>query len=272
MAPNTFYSQRATNDSALSESELSRMELLALEVEIDNQSDSDFFDLDNEVFTKNEEQALIEDLTEEDFNYDSPHPFAEDDASFLDDSESSESTDEDTSTFKQQIRSKQVTPSKTTEIIISNMSKPPMLASWKVVERPFGIIDGQSTKCIATTTIKSRNISSDDDEDGGDLDLEDFIYTNDLDENTSNIKDSKSSYLSAPLFAFRNRNTKYFAPSQIMRRRKSSTAAYSRRRPFISKTRTMNRRKSSSAVLELNVFDDLDEDNNCLSPLFGGLL
>lgn len=99
MAPNTFYSQRATNDSALSESELSRMELLALEVEIDNQSDSDFFDLDNEVFTKNEEQALIEDLTEEDFNYDSPHPFAEDDASFLDDSESSESTDEDTSTF-----------------------------------------------------------------------------------------------------------------------------------------------------------------------------
>ena len=43
MAPNTFYSQRATNDSALSESELSRMELLALEVEIDNQSDSDFF-------------------------------------------------------------------------------------------------------------------------------------------------------------------------------------------------------------------------------------
>lgn len=147
-----------------------------------------------------------------------------------------------------------------------------MLASWKVVERPFGIIDGQSTKCIATTTIKSRNISSDDDEDGGDLDLEDFIYTNDLDENTSNIKDSKSSYLSAPLFAFRNRNTKYFAPSQIMRRRKSSTAAYSRRRSFISKTRTMNRRKSSSAVLELNVFDDLDEDNNCLSPLFGGLL
>lgn len=273
MASNTFNFQHSINDSAFSESELSCGELLALEAEIENQSDSDFFDLDNEQFIKNEEQILIKELIEEDFDYDSPHPFAEDNTSFYEDSESSsESTDEDTSTFKQQIRLKKKAPSKTTEIIISNISKPPMLASWKVVERPFGIIDGQSTKCIAATSITSRSISSGDDKDDDDLNLEDFIHTNDLDNNTSYINESKS-YLAAPLFAFRNRNTPYFTPSQTMRRRKSSTSSYSHRKSFISKSKALKkRRKSSSAVLELNIFDDLEEDDDCLSPLFGELL
>ncbi|KAG5366313.1 Protein IFH1 [Yarrowia sp. B02] len=164
--------------------------------------------------------------------------------------DSGDSTDEDTS-LPPRTQKKCNTA---TEILSSSniASRPPMLGSWVMTkERPFGIIDGLTTRSLSgqksppATNGKSNGfkystaIESDDCSDISDLNdivLDEFIYTSDLDEEAPKDVSAESQPYSTssnvPLSAFRNRG---LVSNPLYQQRFTGTPIPSRRRPSHSR-------------------------------------
>ncbi|AOW06013.1 YALIA101S03e17106g1_1 [Yarrowia lipolytica] len=167
--------------------------------------------------------------------------------------DSGDSTDEDT-TLPPRTQKKCNTA---TEILSSSniASRPPMLGSWVMTkERPFGIIDGLTTRSLSgqksppTTNGKSNSnggirystaIESDDCSDISDLNdivLDEFIYTSDLDEEApKDVCQEAQPYSTSsnvPLSAFRNRG---LISNPLYQQRFTGTPIPSRRRPSHSR-------------------------------------
>lgn len=162
--------------------------------------------------------------------------------------DSGDSTDEDT-TLPPRTQKKCNTA---TEILSSSniASRPPMLGSWVMTkERPFGIIDGLTTRSLSgqksPPTNKSNGIrystaiESDDCSDISDLNdivLDEFIYTSDLDEEAPKDVSAEaqpySTSSNVPLSAFRNRG---LVTNPLYQQRFTGTPIPSRRRPSHSR-------------------------------------
>lgn len=199
---------------------------------------------------------------------------------YTDYDDSGDSTDEDT-TLPPRTQKKCNTA---TEILSSSniASRPPMLGSWVMTkERPFGIIDGLTTRSlsgqksptnhhdVSSNGIRfSANMESDDCSEISDLNdivLDEFIYTSDLDEeapkDASTEDQPYSTSSNVPLSAFRNRglvaNPLYqqrFTGTPIPSRRRSSHS----REAVITPVRSMKKIKKKAFRKDLLTHKDYD--------------
>lgn len=154
---------------------------------------------------------------------------------------SGDSTDEDNTLP----RSNPKVRARPTEILSTSAttSRPPVLGSWVMsTERPYGIIDGLTTRTLSppangsaefvTPAKRSRTVTSvSSDSEASELALEDFIYTSELEEDKEDmfstpVADDVYYNKDIPLSAFRNRGSySQLSFQSPLHRRSSSTAS-----------------------------------------------
>lgn len=155
---------------------------------------------------------------------------------------SGDSTDEDNTLP----RSNPKVRARPTEILSTSAttSRPPVLGSWVMsTERPYGIIDGLTTRTLSppangsaelvTPAKRSRTVASvSSDSEASELALEDFIYTSELEEDKEDlfstpVADDVYHNKDIPLSAFRNRGSysQLSFQQSPLHRRSSSTAS-----------------------------------------------
>lgn len=208
-----------------------------------NQSDNEFFAYFGTSDVESDQEAQLNDYSA------NALAVALEDSDYSDDE-----TDEDNSLPRVKAAKPQTKP---TEILSSSTStsRPPVLGSWVMSsERPYGIIDGLTTRTLSPpaesnkgqfVTPSKRAISAvHSDSDASELALEDFIYTSELDEaedlgvySTSFENHGGVVNKDIPLSAFRNRSSSIAAQQQFpvlsfqaspLHRRSSSSAAKQR--------------------------------------------